>query len=73
MRARRDARHRKPVLDASVVKGIKDVGDVAAVDVVPVGVDDDGARDGELVADEAATGSVDGRVAERGVCRCGRR
>jgi hypothetical protein len=43
------------------------VGDVAAVDVVLAGVDDDGAGDGELLANEAATLGAAGGVAGRGV------
>ena len=41
--------------------------DVAAVDVVLAGVDDDGAGDGELFADEAAAGGAFGGVARGGV------
>lgn len=44
--------------DALLVEGVEDVSDVAAVDVVFVGVDDDGAGDGELFADEAAAGGA---------------
>ncbi len=55
------------VLDASLVEGVEHVRDVAAVDVVFPGVDDDGAGDGELFADEAATGGAFGGVAGRGV------
>jgi hypothetical protein len=51
------------VLDAAVVEGVEDVGYVAAVDVVFAGVDDDGAGDGELFADEAAAGGAFGGVA----------
>ena len=61
---RLDQRHKPPVdeflvqipplqervLDAAVVDGV----DVAAVDVVFAGVDDDGAGDGELFVDELA-------------------
>jgi hypothetical protein len=53
--------------DALVVEGVEDVADVAAVDVVFVGVDHDGAGDGELFADEAAAGGAFVRVAWRGV------
>ena len=47
-------------LDAAVVEGVEDVGNVAAVDVVFARVDDDGAGDGELFADEAAAGGAFG-------------
>ncbi|MBT8454325.1 MAG: hypothetical protein KJO40_20345 [Deltaproteobacteria bacterium] len=57
--------------DAAVVEGVEDVGDVAAVDVVFAGVDDDGAGDGELFADEASAGGAFFGVA-RGGRRCGR-
>ena len=50
-----------------LVEGVEDVGDVAAVDVVFAGVDDDGAGDGELFADEAAAGGAFGGVARWGV------
>jgi hypothetical protein len=55
------------VLDASVVERVEHVADVAAVDVMPAGVDDDGAGDGELFADVAAAGGAFGGVAGRGV------
>lgn len=54
-------------LDALVVEGVEDVGDVAAVDVVFAGVDDDGAGDGELFADVAAAGGALVGVARGGV------
>ena len=41
-----------------LLERVEDVADVAAVDVVFVGVDDDGAGDGELFADEAAAGGA---------------
>jgi hypothetical protein len=44
----------KGVVDASVLEGVEDVGDVAAVEVGFDGGDDDGAGDGELFADVAA-------------------
>ena len=53
--------------DALVVEGVEDVGDVAAVDVVFAGVDDDGAGDGELFADVAAAGGASLGVARGGV------
>ena len=49
--------------DAAVVEGVEDVGDVAAVDVVFAGVDDDG----ELFADVAAAGGASVGVARGGV------
>jgi hypothetical protein len=55
------------VLDASPVEHVEHVGDVSAVDVVFARVDDDGAGDGELFADEAAAGGAFGGVAGRGV------
>jgi len=54
-------------LDALVVEGVEDVGDVAAVEVGFVGVDDQGAGDGELFADVAAAGGALLGVAGGGV------
>ncbi|MDH3726944.1 MAG: hypothetical protein OER77_05390 [Myxococcales bacterium] len=61
------------VLDALVVEGVEDVGDVAAVDVVFAGVDDDVAGDGELLADEAAAGGASFGVARGASMRARRR
>ncbi len=55
------------LLDALVAERVEDVGDVAAVDVVFAGVDDDGAGDGELFADVAAAGGALLGVARGGV------
>ena len=55
------------MVDSAVVEGVEDVGDVAAVEVGFAGVDDEGAGDGELFADEAAARGAFGGVAGRGV------
>jgi hypothetical protein len=55
------------VFDASVVEGVKYVGDVAAMEVGSMGVDDEGAGYGELFADEAAALGAFGGVSVRGV------
>ena len=55
------------VFDASVVEGVEDVGDVAAVEIGLTGVDDDGAGHGELFADVAAAAGTFRGVAVGGV------
>ncbi len=55
------------MFDASFGEGVEDVGDVAAVEVGLVGVDDEGAGYCELFADVAATAGAFGGVAGRGV------